>query len=111
MIATRIRKNTAPTDAPPPIRRAMRHSRKKRARAAVICGPSSGGPHPAALRASTFSREREKGSAPSPACGRGLGGGPAMKRLLIALVAFLALALVAGVATTIAWPRYVAGLG
>ena len=36
MIATRIRKNTAPTDAPPPIRRAMRHSRAKRARAGVM---------------------------------------------------------------------------
>jgi penicillin-binding protein 1C len=31
--------------------------------------------------------------------------------LAIALVAFLALAFVAGVATTIVWPRYVAGLG
>ena len=38
MIATRMRKNTAPTDAPPPMRRAIRHSRTKRARAAAIIG-------------------------------------------------------------------------
>ena len=31
MIATRMRKNTAPTEAPPPIRRATRHSRTNNA--------------------------------------------------------------------------------
>src|ERR1700677_3868542 len=45
MTATRIRKNTIPTDAPPPMRRAMRHSRTNRASAGVTsrrrfrCGP------------------------------------------------------------------------
>ena len=34
MIVTRIRKNIAPTDAPPPTRLAIRHSRRKSARAA-----------------------------------------------------------------------------
>ena len=35
MTATRMRKNTTPTDAPPPMRRAMRHSRMNRASAGV----------------------------------------------------------------------------
>ena len=35
MTATRIKKNTTPTDAPPPMRRAMRHSRRNRASAGV----------------------------------------------------------------------------
>src|ERR1700733_15906725 len=35
MTATRIRKNTTPPAAPPPMRRAMRHSRTNRANAGV----------------------------------------------------------------------------
>ena len=36
VMATKIRKKTAPIEAPPPIRRAIRHSRRKRAAAAFL---------------------------------------------------------------------------
>ena len=41
MIVTRMRKNTAPIAAPPPMRRAMRHSRRNSARAAPLTPRSS----------------------------------------------------------------------
>ena len=61
MMATRIRKNTAPVEAPPPMRRAIRHSRRNRATAALLMRPTrSGAPSFNCLRVQAERRMRRR---------------------------------------------------